>query len=133
MAVTLNTKPAVRTNSNVRRINTEESPYDGIWLNIGIVTEDEDGNQKFNRLPRGIAVADLVPHKIYASTNPEWAEEAKAVNSLISILQKAGLKLEEGEARPLNLSVQIYRRQEQVEAVEATSVSEEDMEAAILG
>lgn len=131
MAVTLNTAPA--RNTNVRRMNTEESPYDGIWLNIGLKMDDGEGTEKFARLPRGIAVADLVPHKIYASTNPEWAEEAKAVNSLIAVLQKAGLDLDEGEARELKLSVQIYRRQEQVEQVETTSISEDDLTAAIFG
>lgn len=117
---------------------SEEDEFAGIWLNIGVVTEDDDGaeegegNPHFNRLPRGIAVSDLDLHRVYASTherNPEWAEEATIVNALIEKIREVGLTLEEGEARPVNLSVQLYRRQEQVEAVAGKAEVSVDLDA----
>lgn len=107
----------------------DEDEYAGLWINVGIVTADDEGDEaetKFNRLPRGIAVSDLVPHRIYANSatrNPEWTEEAVLVNALIEKIREAGATLEEGEAMPLNFSVQLYRRQEQVESVAAPEVN----------
>ena len=106
---------------------SEKSEFDGLWINVGVVTSDEDGtDQKFNRLPRGIAVADLELNKVYASTherNPEWAEEANVVNALITKIREVAMTLEEGEAKPVQLNVQLYRRQEQVASVDAPEVS----------
>lgn len=117
MAFTLATSnKRTATTSNTR----EESEFDGLWLNVGVATsEEEDGDTKFVRLPRGIAVSDLQDHKVYANTNPEWAAEAQLVNSIMDMIRKRGLTLAEGEAMPINLSVQLYRRQEQVEQVAA--------------
>lgn len=109
----------------------DEDEFQGLWINVGIVTadsEDDDAETKFNRLPRGIAVSDLTEHKIYASTNPEWAAEANLVNAVINKIREVGSKLEEGEAIPLNFSVQLYRRQEQVAQVAANKDIGVDLE-----
>lgn len=127
MAFKLATK---RTNQTTRATQADEDEYAGLWINVGIATavEGEEGEEeavKFNRLPRGIAVSDLVPHRIYANSaqrNPEWTEEAVLVNALIEKIREAGSKLGEGESMPLNFSVQLYRRQEQVESVTAPEV-----------
>lgn len=116
----------------------QESEYDGLWINVGVETEiegaeGEDAERKFVRLPRGIAVADLEDHKIYANTKPEWAEEAGMANGIMDIIREAGLALEEGEARVLNLQVQVYRRQEQVEAANSSPVDNNALKSAILG
>ena len=118
--------------SNARRTTNQvdEDEFAGLWINVGVVTADEsdeeDSTTKFNRLPRGIAVSDLTEHRIYANSyerNPEWAEEAQIVNALIQKIREKAVTLEEGEAMPINLSVQLYRRQEQVESVNTPNVS----------
>ncbi len=119
MAFTLNAKKNTRTTAAAASTRDEDE-YAGLWINVGIVTNGEEGTESdgethFNRLPRGIAVSDLVDHKVYASTNPAWAEEATLVNALMSKIREHGLALEEGEAVPLQFSVQLYKRQEQVD------------------
>lgn len=126
MAFKLATK---RTAQTTNRVTQDEDEYAGLWINVGITTEVEgegEDSMKFNRLPRGIAVSDLVPHRIYANSherNPDWAEEATLVNALIEKIREAGSKLGEGESMPLNFSVQLYRRQEQIESVKAPEVN----------
>lgn len=123
MAFKLATK---RTNNSSSATQVDEDEFTGLWINVGIETQDEDGNKRFNRLPRGIAVSDLVAHRIFAKSiekNPEWTQEAMLVNALIEKIQTTGLKLDEGESIPLNLSVQLYRRQEQVTSVEVPEVN----------
>lgn len=122
MAFTIATKrPSNKTAGAATR---DEDEFAGLWINVGVETSvegEDDGDTKFNRLPRGIAVSDLNDHRVYASTNPDWAAEANLVNSIMAMIREKGLELEEGEAIPINLSVQLYRRQEQVEQA-ATSV-----------
>lgn len=123
MAFTLATNNGRRTN-NAAPAAREESEFDGLWINVGVETalEGTDGEEaKFVRLPRGIAVSDLVDHKVYASTNPDWAEEANIANAVMEAIRQKGLTLEEGEAVTMELSVQLYRRQEQVEQVAASA------------
>jgi len=123
-------KPAASktVQTSKKRTNVDEDEFAGLWINVGVVTapEGEEGGEKFNRLPRGIAVSDLTEHRIYANSherNPEWAEEAQIVNALIAKIREKALTLEEGQSMPLNFSVQLYRRQEQVESVAAPEVN----------
>lgn len=117
-----------RTAQTTTAATADEDEFAGLWLNLGVETSGEGEETKFVRLPRGIAVSDLKEHKIYASTNPEWAAEANLVNQIINIVRTRGMKLEEGEGVMMNLSVQLYRRQEQVEAAPTTKV-DADLEA----
>lgn len=123
MAFTLTTTKNKRT-ATEKNFPNDQYELDGLWINVGVITapseDSEDSETRFNRLPRGIAVSDLVDHKIYASSNPEWAEEAQLVNSIMDMIREEGLKLEEGESKPINLSVQLYRRQEQITQVAPT-------------
>lgn len=129
--VTLNTK--ARSKPSTRNASTaDEDEYAGLWINVGVVTEDEDGETNFNRLPRGIAVSDLKDHRVYQNTNADWASEATLVNSIMNMIREKGLTLEEGEAMPINLSVQLYRRQEAVDQVAPASV-DEDLAAKLFG
>ncbi len=128
-----NRKPA---NTRTSVAKADEDEFAGIWINVGVVTEEEDGEgnvvEKFNRLPRGIAVSDLQDHRLYANSaerNPEWAEEATLVNQIMGMIREAGLELEEGESKPVNLSVQLYRRQEQVAAAPIPTADESDLKA----
>lgn len=118
MAFTLATNNGRRTN-NAAPAAREESEFDGLWINVGVHSANEDGTENFVRLPRGIAVSDLTDHKIYQNTNADWAAEASLANTIMNLIREEGLKLEEGEAMPINLSVQLYRRQEAVEQVAA--------------
>lgn len=123
-------KPAAKKTltSTKRSTTVDEDEFTGLWINVGIVTapEGEEGGERFNRLPRGIAVSDLAEHRIYANSyerNPEWAEEAQIVNALIQKIREKSAELKEGESMPLDFSVQLYRRQEQVESVSAPEVN----------
>lgn len=129
MAWTVNTKKtAAKTNAGTQ----DEDEFAGLWINVGVETESEDEEgTRFNRLPRGIAVSDLKDHKIYASTNPDWAAEASLVNQIMAMVRAKGLTLEEGESVPINLSVQLYRRQEQVD--QAPTAVDADLESKLFG
>ena len=119
MGFKLTTKP------NRSTTKVDEDEFAGLWINTGVITEDKDGNESFNRLSKGIAVSDLALYPIYAKSaekNPDWAEEATLINALTTKIQDAGKKLEEGESISLNLSVQLYRRQEQVALATAPKV-----------
>lgn len=114
--------------------DSENDEFNGLWINVGVVTADEEDGETphFNRLPRGIAISDLVEHKVYASThdrNPAWAEEATVVNALINKIREVAATLEEGEAKPVQLSVQLYRKQEQVESVAGREEVSVDLDA----
>lgn len=115
MAFTLATENGKRTKAATA--NRQESEFDGLWINVGVHSSDEEGEEKFVRLPRGIAVSDLVDHKVYANTNEDWAAEATLANTIMNLIREEGMKLDEGESMPVNLSVQLYRRQETVEQV----------------
>lgn len=134
MAFTIATKRA-SNNTNSNNTTRDEDEFAGLWINVGVETQAEgaegDEDTKFNRLPRGIAVSDLKDHKVYASTNPDWAAEANLVNQIMAMVRAKGLELAEGEAVPINLSVQLYRRQEQVE--QAATQVDSDLEAKLFG
>lgn len=129
MAFTIASKRS--TQNNNRAAQAEDDEFAGLWINVGVPTEvdpEEAGDEvstKFVRLPRGIAVSDLKEHKVYASTNPDWAAEATLVNQIINIIREKGSQLAEGESVPINLSVQLYRRQEQVEAAPSKAADPE--------
>lgn len=93
----------------------EVSEYEGLWINIGVlqVGAEEGDTPTFVRLPRGVAVSDLRPRKIYDNMDPDFAGQANLMNQLIIEIQKKALTLEEGESVPINLTVQLYRRQEE--------------------
>ena len=135
MAFTLATKNGKRTSTSSGASTREESEFDGLWINVGVTSAiegAEDGETKFIRLPRGIAVSDLADHKVYANTNPDWAAEATLANGIMDVIRQAGLELEEGESIPLQLHVQLYKRQEQVEQAPA-SADTADLRASIIG
>ncbi len=138
MAFTLKTKTTNKRNNR----NSDDDEFAGIFINVGVVTEEplveangkesEETFDKFNRLPRGIAVSDLIEHRIYANTeerNPEWAKEAQIVNALIEKIREVSAGMEEGEAKPAQLSVQIYKRQEQVESVAGSKTVEVNLDS----
>lgn len=132
MAFTISTK---RNANSTAAATRDEDEFAGLWINVGPESETgEEGVTKFNRLPRGIAVSDLKDHKIYASTNEEWASEARLVNKVMAMIRAKGLTLAEGESVNLNLSVQLYRRQEVVDQVEVASASDDaQLEAQLFG
>jgi len=130
---------AVITSTTRKPAKSEYAPseFDGLWINAGVLVpceasdtgallqEPEEGSDKdakpsyakFVRMPRGIAVSDLKPRKIYDSMDPSFAAEASVMNSVITEIQNAATNLEEGEAIPINLELQLYRRQEETDVV----------------
>lgn len=138
MAYSLNSDRKTAGNTRGRTSEREVSEYDGLWVNVGVQSEEvneETGETeiKFNRIPRGIAVADFVDHRVFASSNPQWAKEANLINGIMDLIREAGLELEEGESKPLNLSVQLYRRQETVEAAPAPAASKDKLKSQLFG
>ncbi len=94
----------------------EVDEYQGLWINIGVHMAAAEGSKAtpaFVRLPRGVAVSDLKPRKIYDAMDPEFAGQANLMNQLIEEIQKKALTLEEGQSIPINLEVTLYRRQEE--------------------
>lgn len=106
----------------------ETSEYDGFWINVGVYI-GEGENQKFVRLPRGIAVSDLVARKLYESMDPEFATQVHIMNEMIAGIQEMCLKanegkpMTEGQSMTINLSAQLYRRQEGTEAAPEPELS----------
>lgn len=108
-----------KTNSSNK--TREPSEFDGMYINVGINTKQEDGSVKFVQLPRGIFVSDLTIGKIYPGMDSDHAAEVTLKNRMVIEIQKACRALEEGESLPSDMfSVEIYRRNEEV------VVSEED-------
>lgn len=102
-----------RTNSTTDR---EPSEFDGFWINAGVNMEGDEGEDStFVRLPRGIAVSDLQPRRIYDSMSPDFAAEASMMNQIITLIQEQCKSLEEGESIKLNMELQLYRKQEETE------------------
>ena len=107
---------------------SEASEFDGFWINAGVYM-GEEGENKFVRLPRGIAVSDLKIRKVYETMDPEFAAQVNMMNEMITAIQEAcltagegGKPLAEGQSIPINLSCVIYRRQEEAEVVQDTEV-----------
>ena len=109
---------------------SEASEFDGFWINAGVyMGEEEDVNNKFVRLPRGIAVSDLKVRKVYETMDPEFAAQVNMMNEMILAIQEACLTageadkpLAEGQSIPIQLSCVLYRRQEEAEVVQDTEV-----------
>lgn len=113
-------KSNTRTRTASARTEREPTPYDNLWLNLGVhteaPTEDNKNATKFVRLPRGVAVSDLEPKKVYANMSDEFASEVTLTNQIINIIRDKGLSLKPGESADIALEVQIYARQEDIEA-----------------
>lgn len=97
----------------------EASEFDGLWMNPGVlVPSDVEGEEpSFLRLPRGIAISDLKPTKIYESMSPDFAAKAAIMNTVISEIQNAAKTLGEGESMPITMELVLYRRQEESNVV----------------
>lgn len=121
---------ASRTISNARSTTAaaEVSEFDGFWINVGVFMGDE-GDEKFVRLPRGIAVSDLKSRKLYDTMDPEFAAQVEMMNEMILAIKEAclqgnaGKPLDEGQSIPINVSAMVYRRQEEAAVVRDTEVS----------
>jgi hypothetical protein len=108
----------------------EVSEFDGFWVNAGVyMGEEEATDNKFVRLPRGIAVSDLKVRKVYETMDPEFAAQVNMMNEMITAIQEAcltagdgGKALAEGQSIPIQLSCVLYRRQEEAEVVQDTEV-----------
>ncbi len=111
----------------------EADEYQGLWINIGVhqaPAPGSDAQPTFVRLPRGVAVSDLQPRKIYDNMEADFAGQAKLMNQLIVEIQKKALTLAEGESCPINLEVTLYRRQEESAETEAP-MANADLAAAL--
>ena len=118
---------------------SEASEFDGFWINAGVyMGEEGEADNKFVRLPRGIAVSDLKVRKVYETMDPEFAAQVNMMNEMILAIQEAcltageagkplaegeaGKPLAEGQSIPIQLSCVLYRRQEEAEVVQDTEV-----------
>lgn len=125
---------AVKPARKGSKIIDETDEFQGLWINVGVFESNKDAPEgtapKFVRLPRGVAVSDLQPRRIYDNMDPDFAASATLMNQLIQEIQKKALTLEEGEAVDINLSVQLYRRQEEAQVSE-TPAESADLAAAL--
>lgn len=110
----------------------ETNEFDGFWLNLGVQMGTEGEDTAFVRLPRGVAVSDLKPRKIYESMDPDFAAQASLMNRLITIIQSKCAGMAEGDSIPINLEVVLYRRQEESEVAPAKEETA-DLEKALFG
>ncbi len=110
----------------------ETNEFDGFWLNLGVQMGTEGEETAFVRLPRGVAVSDLKPRKVYESMDPDYAAQTSLVNRLISIIQSKCAGMVEGQSIPINLEVVLYRRQEESEVAPAKEETA-DLEKALFG
>ena len=122
MAV-ISVNSATRTRGSA--IETDE--FEGLWINVGVLqASNEEGEEpNFVRLPRGVAISDLKPRKIYDNMDPHFAGQANLMNQLITAIQDKASTLKEGESVPINLEVQLYRRQEESKVSETPAANEE--------
>ena len=108
---------------------SEESEFDGFWINVGVYT-GEEADAKFVRLPRGIAVGDLKAKKVSDTMDPDFAAQVEMMNEMITAIQEAcltgganGKPMALGESIPIQLSAVLYRRKEEVDAPRDASVA----------
>lgn len=107
--------------TNRNQTEREVSEFDGGWLNIGI-NASIDGENRFIRLPLGVALTDLSKRKrkIYKTTienNPERAAELQLENDMIDQLCTYFQGMEEGESVEIDsFAVQLYRKNEELDA-----------------
>lgn len=93
-------------------------PYDKakVWLNIGITIQvpNEDGElvDKFVSLPMGLALDNMDPIETKPSDTPEWVEEVRMRNLLLSVLkaETRSDKLAPGQTAMLNLPLKAQAR-----------------------
>ena len=109
----------------------ETNEFDGFWLNLGVQMGSEEAST-FVRLPRGVAVSDLKPRKVYESMDPEYAAQTALMNRLITLIQSKCTGMSEGDSIPINLEVVLYRRQEESEVASAPEETN-DLEKALFG
>lgn len=120
MSIVSKASKAISTTAARKGNDSENDEFAGFWINAGVYM-GTDENAKFVRLPRGIAVSDLKIRKIYETMDPEFAAQVETMNEVILAIQEAcltannGKPLAEGESIPVELSLRLYRRQEEAE------------------
>lgn len=124
-------KNATRRSAAATTTVVEANEFDGFWLNLGVQMGSEEAST-FVRLPRGVAVSDLKPRKVYESMDPDFAAQTSLMNRLITIIQGKCAGMKEGDSIPINLEVVLYRRQEESE-VAAAPQETQDLEKALFG
>jgi len=118
MSIVSKASKAISTTAARRNNESENDEFAGFWINAGVYMGTDE---KFVRLPRGIAVSDLKVRKIYETMDPEFAAQVETMNEVILAIQEAcltannGKPLAEGESIPVELSLRLYRRQEEAE------------------
>lgn len=131
--VSRSAKSATATAGTATRREREPSEFDGCWINVGPTmagaTPEEN---KHVRLPRGIAVSDMQPQRVYATMDPDYAAQVTLVNQVIAVIQDKCRNLAEGESVSINLDVVLYKRQEEAE-VEVNKTEIADLSAALFG
>jgi hypothetical protein len=118
-----------RTKSNTRVADE----YEGIYLNPGVFVQDEEGEKKFLRFNRGIALSDLITKKIYTSMSEDFAADTTILNERIEAMRERALKLGEGEHVVLNIPIVLYRRQEAEESAPTPKSAKKDIAAELFG
>lgn len=133
MSIVTTVSRKATTTRAASNVVAEANEFDGFWLNLGVqmATDGEaEGATTFVRLPRGVAVSDLKARKVYESTDPIYAAQTTLMNRVIALIQSKCAGMAEGESKPINLEVVLYRRQEESEVAAAPDETS-DLEKAL--
>ena len=120
------------TTANTTRTTTksdrEPTPFDDFYLNLGVTVPmavysaegepmvGDDGQpmteDKYVRLSLGVSVAALTDPKVFANSNPGYAEQAAIQSAIQEALRDKCLNggLKPGEMEPVQLDAVLYRR-----------------------
>ena len=101
---------------------SQQRPQAQVYLNVGLTSVTPEGETRFDS-PFGGVPVDNVDIPKWALRDPKYKNFVK----LFHALQAAGEKLAPGEARMLNLEVELRRRAEDVE--DTSDVSDDFIES----
>lgn len=125
------------TNKTTRNTGKAPAPFKDCWINVGFVSsvegEDGESTDRFVRLPLGIPVAALKPRRLFANMTPEYRAESEYLNQIIAAIQGKFDDLAPGESADINMSVQVYRAQEEEAPAESEAPDENAVSKALFG
>jgi HAMP domain-containing protein len=105
-------KITIGAGNNTRRNTTDSTEREQaqVYLNIGFMSKNAEGEDEFISLPVGVGLDTMKPINVSGS-NEEWKQLAQAKNALMEQLQKAAEQMEPGEEHVIaDLQIQIRRR-----------------------
>jgi len=123
---------ATSKNARAKNAAAEADEFEGLWMNPVLFIGDEE-NSKFVRFNRGIAISDLKTRKLYESMDPDFAAEQQLLNDRVEAIRERALQLEQGEHVVINISMVLYRRQEEANVAPTPKSAKADIDKELFG